>query len=79
LNREESIEVIGLLIRAQGQVVSKSLGLARVALKNDKQYAALHKQLKTGESDVRQAALASLQKAGILDPSLSWEEVRHMR
>lgn len=79
LNREESIEVLTLMIRANRRVASKALGMSRVALKNDKQYDALQLEIRMAETDTRQAAFETLKKVGILDPSLSWEEVRHMR
>ena len=79
LNREESVEVLSLVFRANRKVITTALGLGRIALKNDKQYVSLDQQLKAGEADVRQAVLASLQKAGIIDQSLSSEEIRHMR
>ena len=79
LNRDESLEVFTLLVRANTQVISTALSLSRIGMKNDAQFSALQKQLRGTEGDVRQAALLSLQKAGILDPSLSWAEVRHLR
>ena len=59
LNRDESLEVFTLLVRANTQVISTALSLSRIGMKNDAQFSALQKQLRGTEGDVRQAALLS--------------------
>ncbi len=67
LNKEKTIAVLQLHVRAQNKLKGRSLDLMRTALPNDEQYEMFKRLLKESEQAMRRGFAEGLVEAGIIE------------
>jgi hypothetical protein len=79
LDRNESMTLMRILVKAQRETSHEAIDLARLSLKNDRQFEAFQKVLRGIEKRQREEALSVAQSLGIIDFSVTADDLRTMR
>jgi len=79
LDRESTLRLFRCLVGSHRGLSHKAIDQARMALKNDRQFQQFERSLRGEERRLREELLSNLQNLGIADPSVSDDDLRHMR
>lgn len=79
LDRNDSLALLRILISVERQVSSEALRMAKVAIRNDRQFDEVQKSIRFKGREARELCLKSAQDLGFIDQSITPEDLRHMR
>jgi hypothetical protein len=79
LDREQTLRLFRCLVGSQRGLTHTALDQARMALRNDRQFQQFERSLRGEERRLREELLMNLRNLGIADPSVTAEELRHLR
>jgi len=79
LDRNDSLALMRILVHVERQVTSEALRLARVSIRNDRQYEGVQRSLRAKSTESRDLCLKAAQDLGFVDQSLTPDDLRHMR
>lgn len=79
LDRNDSLALMRIMAHVERQVTSEALRLARISLRNDRQFEEVQRALRAKSTESKNLCLKACQDLGFVDRSLTVEDLRHMR
>lgn len=79
LDRNDSLALMRILTHVERQVTSEALHLARISIRNDRQFDEVQKSLRAKATESKELCLRSCQDLGFVDKSITVDDLRHMR
>ncbi len=79
LNRNDSLALLRILVNVDRSVGNKSVEMARMALKNDRQFEEFQRQVKTEQARAKTLCLKACQDLGFVDKTVTEEDLKYMR
>jgi hypothetical protein len=79
LDRNDSLALMRILAHVERQVTGEALRVARIAIRNDRQYDEVHRALRAKATEAKNLCLRSCQDLGFVDKSITPDDLRNMR
>ena len=79
LDREETLRLFRCVVGSHRGLANTAMDQGRMSLKNDRQFQQFERSLRGEERRLREELLMNLRALGLADPSVSSEDLRHMR
>ncbi len=79
LDREATLRLFRCVVGGQRSLSHQALDQARMSLRNDRQFEQFERSIRGAERRIREEMLANLKSLGLCDPTVSDDDLRHMR